>query len=531
MSLASPNGIEGRGGPSSSRTLVRGGRPLLPGGEGDRPAAADILIEHGVITAIGPDLAGPLQADPDLIVIDAFDRLVIPGLVNAHYHSHDTLLKGAFEALPLDIWSVLALPPAFPPRSPAELRVRTLIGAAECLLRGITTVQDMVRLHPFSADHFDLVLDAYEAIGIRAVVAPHFNDLPSTNSAAFWDEEVPSTEWWRLSGSVATFPKNVKLADIIRDTVQPRLGGRRGRVRLGLGPSAPERCSPELLRAVAELSNAHDLPVFTHVAESRGKTLHARLKLPDYGRSHVGYLKACGLLGPRLALAHAVWLDATEIEAVAEAGSSVVLNPQGNLKTRSGIAPIGSYRDAGVNVALGCDNCSCNDSQSMLQTMKAYAGLGALERPVGPTPTAGDTLRAATLGGARALGLADEVGSLEVGKRGDLALFRLDDIGFVPLNSAVRQLVFGDAGPALDKVLVDGQLLVDGGRLLSVDVTALRQEAEGYADELRGELRSIEARVAPLYPNIERAACRAAATPWRLSSCGCSGEEGGFVAR
>ena len=164
-----------------------------------------------------------------------------------------------------------------------------------------------------------------------------------------------------------------------------------------------------------------------------------------------------------------------------------MLNPQGNLKTRSGVAPIGAYRDAGVNVGLGCDNCSCNDSQSMLQTMKAYAGLGALERPLGETPSARDALNAATRAGARALGLRD-VGSLAPGMKADMSLFRLDDICFVPLNSAVRQLVFGDAGPALDKVLVDGRLIVDDGRILTIDLAALRRQAEGYAAELRDEL-------------------------------------------
>src|SRR5262245_10227690 len=138
---------------TSRRLLIRGARPLADPRAYDLPPPADILIENGVIAAIAPNLRAA-----DCAVIEALDRLAVPGFVNAHYHSHDTLLKGAFEALPLDTWSILALPPAFPPRTSGELRVRTLIGAAECLLRGITTVQDMVRLHPYSLEHFDIVL-------------------------------------------------------------------------------------------------------------------------------------------------------------------------------------------------------------------------------------------------------------------------------------------------------------------------------------------------------------------------------------
>jgi 5-methylthioadenosine/S-adenosylhomocysteine deaminase len=359
-----------------------------------------------------------------------------------------------------------------------------------------------------------VVLDAYEEIGLRAVVAPHFNDLAGSNSAAFWDEELPADQRWRLSGNVATFPKGSDIMGLIRDTIVPRVK-RHGLVRLGLGPSAPERCSQRLLELTAAFSAECDLPVFTHVAETRGKTLHARLHLKEHGHSHISYLKRCGLLGPRLTIAHAVWLEPEEISVIAEAGASVVLNPQGNLKTRSGIAPIGTYRKMGVNVALGCDNCSCNDSQSMLQAMKTYAGLGAIEQPVGETPRAIDALRSATTAGAQALGVRD-VGALAVGMRADIALFRLDEMCFVPLNSAVRQLVYGDAGPALDKVIVDGRLVVDEGRLLTIDLAGLRQEAERYAAVLRSELGEIIERVQPLYRDIERAAKRAHATEWRL---------------
>jgi cytosine/adenosine deaminase-related metal-dependent hydrolase len=153
----------------------------------------------------------------------------------------------------------------------------------------------------------------------------------------------------------------------------------------------------------------------------------------------------------------------------------------------------------------------------MLQAMKAYAGLAAIGLPFGDTPAAQDALRSATTAGARALGIRN-VGRLAPGMCGDVVLFRLDDMCFVPLNSAVRQLVFGDAAPALETVIVDGRVVVADGRLQTVDLVALRQEAEAYARELRRELGDISQRVTPLFAHIEHAARRAHATEWRLSA-------------
>jgi guanine deaminase len=142
-------------------------------------------------------------------------------------------------------------------------------------------------------------------------------------------------------------------------------------------------------------------------------------------------------------------------------------------------------------------------------------GLAAIEQPIGDTPCAADALCAATISGARALGFPD-LGSLAPGMKADIVLFRLDDIAFVPLNSAIRQLIFGDAAPALDKVIVDGRLVVDDGLLLTIDLGTLRSEAERYAGDLRSELKTITERVKPLFPAIERALKRAYATDWRL---------------
>jgi len=167
--------------------LVTGGVVYDHDGDTDRPARADILVRGGRIAEIAPRIAREKAGE----ILDATGMLVIPGFVNAHYHSHDVLMKGAWETPPLEIWLMKALPPSYPKRSREEIKARALLGAWECLRGGITTIQDMVTLAPWDPDHLDAVLEAYDEIGIRAVVALQFADIPGIASIPFWEETVP----------------------------------------------------------------------------------------------------------------------------------------------------------------------------------------------------------------------------------------------------------------------------------------------------------------------------------------------------
>ena len=490
--------------------LIEAGMVYDHDGDTDHPPIADILIIDDRIAAVEPEIgvrvhAGtpfpPLGARRLDRIIDARDKLVIPGFFNAHYHSHDTLLKGAFETLPLEFWSLYALPPSYPRRSPEELRARTILGAVECLRGGITTVQDMDRIHPFTPEDLDVVLAAYDEVGIRCVFAPHFNDTPLIEGVPFWKEVIPEDHQWRLSSGIPLFTDGTDIAAHLEQVIGERRG-RHPRITFGLGPSVPERCSRALLEQLADLSARENLPVYTHVYESKGMALHARAHATDYGGSHIRYLEACGMLAPHVSLAHSVWLRDDEIDLIGTAGATLALNPVGNLKTKSGVAPIRAIMNAGINVGLGSDNCSCSDVQNMFQAMKLFATLGAIDHPEPGPPYAKDAIRAATLGGAKPAFLGDELGELKPGRKADLSIIDLSDPSFVPLNSAARQLVFTEAGRGVETVIVDGRIIMSEGRVRTVDETALRRTIEAVMVDFRKDMADVAARVDPLYPHL-----------------------------
>uniref|UniRef100_UPI0022EAA572 amidohydrolase family protein n=1 Tax=Falsiroseomonas oryzae TaxID=2766473 RepID=UPI0022EAA572 len=329
-------------------------------------------------------------------------------------------------------------------------------------------------------------------------------------------------------GGPPLVPRGEDALDRVAAAIAARQG-RHPRQSFALGPSAPERVKAETVPRMAEAAARLGIPVFTHLYESRATVVHARHTMP--GGSIVEFLAQCGLLGPQLTLAHCVWLDEEEIARLAAAGTNVVLNPMGNLKTRSGVAPVKALRRAGVRLALGADNCSCSDAQNLFQVMKAFCALPAVsDDPDEAPPPAAEALRAATQGGARAVGLEGQVGAIRPGMRADLVLLDLSDPSWVPLNSAIRQLVFTEGGRAVRTVLVDGRIVLDEGRLTTLDEAALAAEAERLLPGLRADAAAVRERLTPVFALLEEANRRAWAEPvplWRyVGGCPACGTRG-----
>jgi 5-methylthioadenosine/S-adenosylhomocysteine deaminase len=449
----------------TKRLLIRNGQVYDHDGDVHKPPCADILIEGGNIIAVGPGLA----AEGDCEVVDAANRLVIPGFINAHYHSHDTLCRGLFEELPLEFWLLYTLPLG-QNRSPEEVRARTLVGAIESLRCGITTVQDMLGLVPLDDKNTDVVIDAYREAGIRVVFSPMVWDVPPI--AMVRHRESLPADVQEMLGTTGR-PIRDQLDYLEHQFARHPTGGT---LHWAIAPFAPQRCTPKMLEGCAELAHKHDLSVYTHVYETRGQAQIARELFAQHDGSLIGYLDSTGLLGPRLNIVHSVWITRREMERMAAADAGIVLNHLSNLKLKSGIAPVCDLREAGVRLGLGCDNCSGSDVQSVFQAMKLFCLIAAVSEPEPGPPLAHEVLRHATIGNARTAGLQGRLGAIRPGYKADLVLIDLDDVAYLPFNSAARQLVFTEAGRGVDSVIVDGRVVVRERKVTTIDEDALRRE-------------------------------------------------------
>jgi 5-methylthioadenosine/S-adenosylhomocysteine deaminase len=449
----------------SQKLLVRGGQVYDHDGDIHKPAVADILIEGDRIVAVGTHVA----PDGDCQIIDARDRLVVPGLINAHYHSHDTLCRGLFEELPLEMWLLYTLPMG-QHRSKEEVRARTLVGAVESLRCGITTVQDMLGLVPLNDEYTDVVIAAYREAGIRVVFSPMIWDIPPIAMVRHKDD-LPS----EIQEMLGTEGRPIKdQFDYLEHQFNRHPAA--GNLHWAVAPFAPQRCSPQMLQACAELSEKYDLPIYTHVYETRGQALIARELFAKHGGSLINYMDSAGLLGPRLNIVHSVWITRPEMDRMAAADAGIVLNHLSNMKLKSGVAPVCDLCDSGVRLGLGCDNCSGSDVQSMFQAMKTFCLLAAVSEPEPGPGLARQVLHHATMGNARTAGLDKCLGAIRPDFKADLVLIDLKDVAYLPYNSAARQLVYTESGRSVDTVIVDGKIVVKDRKTLTVDEEVLRRE-------------------------------------------------------
>lgn len=436
----------------------------------------DIVIEGRMIAEVQPH--GTIEARGE--TIDMSRRLIAPGLINGHHHSHEGYYKGRKDNLPLELWMNYVRPMRPIDLTPRDVYLRTMIGAIEAVKSGTTTICDDLNASPrLLPDHIEAAFQAYEDIGIRANVGITLFDKPFFRALPFVDEEF-SPELLAELDAVPVSSPDILLnfaADLARSR-HPQTS----RVAYMATPSAPQRCTEGFLRRVRRLADDFDLPLMIHVQETRLQVVTGQLW---YGSTMIEYLNRLGFLKPKTQIIHGVWLTPTEIGMLAQAGASVQYNPSSNLKLGSGIAPLRALLDAGVNVSMGTDGCGSIDSVDMQNALCDGALVQKLRGDYPAWTGAREALHAATLGGAKALGRERELGAIAKGRIADLVAYRLDSIALTPLNDAVNQLVYGATKADVDMVMVDGEVIQGNGRLTRVN-----------EDELIAAIQDVHARIA-----------------------------------
>ena len=458
----------------SPSTLIRGGRVLR--GDLRTCDAADVLVRDGVIAAI----EAPGTIDPaHHVAVDATDRLLIPGLVNGHTHGHGALGKGLVDdRVPLEVF-LSASGAISANRSVADKRLTALLCAVELIRKGCTACYDLfVEIPAPSREGLEAVAGAYREAGMRAVVAPMLADRSLYQALPGLLESLPSP-FREQAAKIAMAPADASLA-AARDAFE-RWPFDREFIRPAIAPTIPLHCSDDFMTGCATLAREFDIGLQTHLAESKTQAV---LALARYGESLVAHLVRLGLPGPQFSAAHGIWIDDEDIARLADAGATLVHNPMSNLRLGSGVAPARAILDAGLTLGIGTDATNTSDGQNMFEAQRLAA---SLSRIADPDPrrwlSVEEVFRAATRGSATALGLRN-VGRLDPGFAADIVFLDLSHINYVPVRAPLLQLVFAENGAAVDSVMIGGRMVLEHGRMLTIDERKLREEAAEAAIRL-----------------------------------------------
>jgi 5-methylthioadenosine/S-adenosylhomocysteine deaminase len=471
--------------------LLTGGLVLDPEfGKADRK---DLLVADGRIAAIGSP--GTLDAATALRH-DARDRLIMPGLVNAHTHGHANLMKGVAEAWTLEA-SLTNGPWLAGTRDPETIYLSTLLGAIDMLSKGCTACFDLVYEFPRPTPAgFAAAARAYADAGMRAVLAPMVADQSLFRSIPGLADALPP----ELRATVGKFDLATGDQTITAiDAIAAAQADLPDAVTMAIAPTIPHHCSDRFLRDCMDIADRHQLPIHMHVAESRLQAVVAR---KIYRRSALDYLADLGMLRPSFTAAHCVWVDGHDLDLLAEHGCSIAHIPASNFRLGSGIAHLRPMLERGINVGLATDGANSSDSLSMLQAMRlASYGARAFAGPREKWPKASEIVRLATQGGADVLGLAN-CGRMEQGACADLALFDLDHVDFIPATDPVNQLVTCADSAAVTDVMVGGVFRVRDRKIISVDTTDLGDRVRECVARLAASTADARALAGRLEPHV-----------------------------
>ncbi len=426
--------------------------PLAILAQGD--AGGGLVIEDGRIVELVP--AGRRPRTPGVLRFDASAHVVLPGLINTHHHFYQTLTRACPAALdkPLFPW-LEALYPIWAKLRPEQLRIAVRVALAELLLSGTTTTSDHHYIFPPGLEEaIDIEVEEARGLGIRVVLTRGSMSL-SRDQGGLPPREVVQRE-------------ETILADCERLIARHHQAGDGAMVQIALAPCSPFSVTESLMRECATLAARHDVRLHTHLAETEDEDAWCRAR---FDCRPLDYLERLGWLDARVWLAHGIWFDAGEIERLGRARVAISHCPTSNMILASGCCPVPGLERAGAPVGLGVDGSASNDASNLIEEVRHAFLLQRLRHGAGQISHR-DALRWATRGSAACLGRSD-IGAIAPGMQADLALFRLDELRFSGAGDPLAALILCGASRA-DRVMVQGRWLVEDGRILGLDLNALR---------------------------------------------------------
>lgn len=424
-----------------------------------------MAVADGRITAVGPSAeVEEAWGGPNATVVDLGGKVVFPGFVNTHNHLFQTLLKGLGDDMVLKDWLSTMTFPAATHLTPDDCHAAAVLGIIEGIRSGMTCELDYMYAHP-RAGLDEPILQAMDECGVRGIFAYGAMDT--------------GLDFGVEPGLINKADDVIKELDRLCSTYD---GAAAGRLHVWAAPAALWSNSERMLRGLYEVVCDHGDGITIHVSET---PFDREATVAEHGFAGTECLEHLGIDGPNVLMVHCVWLTDADIKRAADRGYKVSYNPVSNMYLASGVAPVPKMLRAGVTVGLGVDGAASNNGQDMLELMKTSVLLQKVASRDPVALTAEKALEMATIDGARALGLEDQIGSLEPGKRADFVVFDpFASPKSIPLHNPVSDLVYSSEPGCITDVAVDGHFLMRDGVITVLDEQAALREAQRCANYL-----------------------------------------------
>jgi len=417
-------------------SLLKNGIGVWPPSYSIKPI--NVLIDGDTIVQVSQE---PIKVAPDTQVYDLKGNLLLPGFVDCHTHLAQSFGRGIYDNLHLTEW--LLARSWDEPMNEEEVYAASMIGALEALRTGTTTVAEMTTVGELG----DIAIEAIVSSGLRAVVSIPMGDYqegkkrpPKLNTAQCLEATRKTFERWH--------------------------GAVDGRITMRVSPVGLPACTEELMRGCRALADELGVGIHTHCCEGETETANSYER---FGVSEVELLHRCGVLGPDAQLVHCIWLSERDKQLIAETGSHVITCPSTNTKITDGMPPMPDLHKLGVNIGIGCDGAASSGSYDMLQEARLVSLLGKVRTMDAAMFPAEEVYQMMTANGSRAIGLGDQVGGVEPGRKADIIVISYPKIHLIDERRLLSNLIYSATGGDVDSVFVGGKPLIWQGEMMHLD--------------------------------------------------------------